>query len=95
MRVKGIIEEDFTNTSVLLCSLAPCFGTFKCCTEIRLRRRCAQTHLAKAEIKDISGDVICKHYISNPITSAIVFGGLSRWISPRIVRVHCSHARQL
>lgn len=77
MRVKGIIEEDFTNYKRPSMFISTCFCNFKCCKESGLDVGvCQNAPLAKAEIKDIKDDIICKHYISNPITNAIVFGGL-------------------
>lgn len=77
MRVKGIIEEDFTNYKRPSMFISTCFCNFKCCIESGLDAgACQNAPLAKAEIKEIPDDVICKHFVSNPITNAIVFGGL-------------------
>jgi len=75
MIVKGITDEDFVNyrrPSMYICT-ARC--DFKC--ERDNGAECCQNHtLAAAPDIAISDVDLCLRYLNNPITSAIVFGGL-------------------
>lgn len=77
MRVKGIIEEDFANYKSPAMFINTCFCDFKCCNEAGLDIGvCQNAPLAQAAIKQIADDVIYKHFVSNPITKAVVIGGM-------------------
>lgn len=77
MRVKGIIEEDFTNYKQPSMFVNSCFCDFKCCTEIGMDVGvCQNAPLAQAPVKDIPNSVIFEHFVRNPITKAIVVGGM-------------------
>lgn len=77
MRVKGIIEEDFANYKIPSMFINTCFCDFKCCTELDMDIGvCQNAPLAQSPIKEISDDVIYKHFESNPITKAVVVGGM-------------------
>lgn len=76
MRVKGIIEEDFTNFKLPSMFINTCFCDFKCCTESNLGIEvCQNAPLAQADTKDIPDTVIYQHFSTNPITKAVVIGG--------------------
>ena len=77
MRVKTVVDEDFTNYKkpAMFIGTISCGG--KCCTEAGIPlsvcqndgwRSCAPVALSDREI--------CMRYLSNPLTSAIVIGGL-------------------
>lgn len=77
MRVKGIIEEDFVNYKVPSMFINTCFCDFKCCTELGLDVGvCQNSPLAQAPSKEISDEVIYEHFVNNPITKAVVIGGM-------------------
>lgn len=77
MLVKGIKEEDFTNYKVPSMFISTCYCNFKCCTEADMDVGvCQNAPLSNAPIISISDDVICTHYVMNPITKAVVFGGM-------------------
>lgn len=77
MRVKGIVEEDFVNYKTPSMFINTCFCDFKCCTEQNLDRGvCQNAPLAQAPIRDIPDDVILHHFSDNPITKAVVVGGM-------------------
>ena len=77
MRVKGIIEEDFANYKSPAMFINTCFCDFKCCNEAGLDIGvCQNAPLAQAAIKQIADDVIYRHFASNPITKAVVIGGI-------------------
>lgn len=75
MRLKGLIDEDIVNykkTSMFLifpeCSFK-CDKENGCCV-------CQNSDLANQPIIDISKEDVCERYVTNPLTSAIVCGGL-------------------
>lgn len=81
MRVKGIIEEDFTNFKLPSMFITTCFCDFKCCTESNLGIEvCQNAPLAQAPSKDIPDSVIYQHFANNPITKAVVIGGMEPFL---------------
>ncbi len=75
MLIKGVIDEDFVNykkpSMVVMCHSC----TFKCDKENGMQV-CQNSTLASARTIEISDDDLVNRYISNPITSAVVIGGL-------------------
>lgn len=77
MRVKDIIDEDFTNYKVSSMFIALGTCNFKCCTESNLPITiCQNQPIAQQKDIEISVDEIFYRYISNSLTSAIAIGGL-------------------
>lgn len=87
MRVKTIVDEDFTNYKkpAMFIGTISCGG--KCCIEAGIPmsvcqndgwRSCAPVVLSDREI--------CMRYLSNPLTGAIVFGGLEPFEQAKEVR---------
>lgn len=77
MRIKGIKDEDFVNYKVpsLFVSTATC--TWKCCNEAGCdKTMCQNAGLFDQPDKNVSPKFLYARYISNPISKAIVFGGL-------------------
>lgn len=77
MRVKQILEEDFVNYKkpAMFIGTASCSG--KCCMEANLPFTiCQNDELRRRDAINVSDAEICRRYLSNEITSAIVFGGL-------------------
>lgn len=77
MKIKGIIEEDFVNYKLpcLYISLGSC--DWKCCYESNIPVSvCQNSNLEQSKDIDVSIDEIFNRYISNPISEAIVIGGL-------------------
>lgn len=72
MFVKGIVAEDFVNyrKPSMFIAFPKCHG-FKCGKEL-----CQNSPLALSRDIDVAYDKIINKYVSNPITKAIVFGGL-------------------
>lgn len=77
MRVKTIVDEDFINYKkpAMFIGTISCGG--KCCLETSLPlsvcqndgwRSCAPIHISTQEL--------CQRYLGNPLTQAVVFGGL-------------------
>ena len=77
MRVKEILDEDFINYKkpAMFIGTVSCSG--KCCIEAGIPLAVCQNDgwRSRAPI-EISIDTVCQRYLANPITSAIVFGGL-------------------
>ena len=77
MRVLKIIDEDFTNyrEPAMFIGTIQCGG--KCCIEAGIPLCvCHNDQWRHAGYQDIPDETICERYIGDPITSAIVFGGL-------------------
>ena len=75
MTVKGLTDEDFVNYKSPSMFVATCYCSFKCDKESGVRC-CQNSALAAAPSKTLDDDFIIRRYLSNPITKAIVFGGL-------------------
>lgn len=75
MLIKGITDEDFINYKVPSMYIATATCDFKCDKEYG-KPICQNSELAKQPDIDISNDEIVERYLNNPITHAIVFGGL-------------------
>ncbi len=77
MRVKTIVEEDFTNYKIpsMFIGTISCGG--KCCSEAGIPLSVCQNDGwrsgAPIEVNDFD---LCKRYTDNKLTGAIVFGGL-------------------
>lgn len=81
MRVKAIVVEDFINYKLPSMFIATCFCDYKCCTELGLDIGvCQNAPLAKMEDKDIDDQTIYEQFINNPITKAVVIGGMEPMI---------------
>ena len=75
MMVKGITDDDFVNYKVPSMFISTALCTFKCDLEYG-STICQNSDLEKMPSKRIQDQVIVDRYLHNPITSAIVFGGL-------------------
>lgn len=73
--VKDIIYEDFCNYKFPSMFIVFPSCTFKCEKECG-ERMCQNSHLTKLPPKNIGIKTIVNQYINNPITKAIVCGGL-------------------
>lgn len=76
MIVKNIIDEDFSNYKT--CSMFIGFPTctFKCEQECNCKGMCQNASLAAAPNINITVRGLIKRYLDNPLSSAIVCGGL-------------------
>ena len=75
MLVKGITDEDFINFKVPSLFIATSTCTFKCDKEFG-SQICQNSRLANQPNIDVSMISLLERYRNNPITKAIVFGGL-------------------
>ena len=77
MLVKNIVEEDFVNYKLPSMFIATCFCDWKCCLEQKLDVSvCQNADIARQPNHLIADKDIYNRYASNPITKAIVIGGL-------------------
>lgn len=77
MRIKAIVAEDFINYKQPSMFITTCFCDWKCCTELGLDIGvCQNAPLAQSENKDVDNKIIYEQFVNNPITKAIVVGGL-------------------
>lgn len=77
MRVKAIKDEDFVNYKVPCMFISTCFCDWKCCHDAGIPEDvCQNNALAEMKLVDISADNIYRRYINNPISEAVVIGGL-------------------
>ena len=77
MRVKNVIYEDLTNYKkpAMFIGNISCSG--KCCVESKLPMSiCQNDALRNAPIINMPNKDLISAYMGNPLTSAIVFGGL-------------------
>lgn len=81
MRVKSIVSERFQDYKLPSMFIATCFCDYKCCTELGLDIGvCQNAPLAQMEDKDIDDQTIYEQFINNPITKAVVVGGMEPMI---------------
>lgn len=73
--LSGYIEEDFTNYKYPSLFLGTCYCDWKCCKDAGYDV-CQNKELAKGPFKELSIEKIYDRYKNNPITKAIVIGGL-------------------
>ena len=75
MQVKGIVDEDFVNYKKPSMFIATSKCDFKCDKEAGCQV-CQNSDLANSPTIEIDPVTIVQRFNSNPITEAIVFGGL-------------------
>lgn len=77
MLVKMIVDEDFLNYHKPSMFIGTCFCNWKCCIESNIPvTTCQNEPLSKQPNIEINNQTIVNRYLKNPITTAIVFGGL-------------------
>lgn len=75
MRIKNLIHEDFLQYRKCSMFIGTATCSFKCCIEAGCDI-CQNSSLALAQDFNIANEKIVQAYVNNPITSAIVVGGL-------------------
>jgi len=77
MHLKGIVAEDFINYKEPSLFLITCYCDWKCCREGSFPESvCQNNSMNNQPISDINNNNLIEFYRNNPITKAIVFGGL-------------------
>lgn len=75
MRIKGLVDEDFVNYKLPSMFITTCFCSFKCEKESG-ESCCQNSTLSREKPQFFEDDYLIQRYLMNPITKAIVFGGL-------------------
>ena len=75
MQIKGLIDEDFVNYKKVSMFISTSKWSFKCDKECG-RAVCQNSSLAHADIIDINDEALVKRFLDNPISNAVVIGGL-------------------
>ena len=75
MKLRGLIDEDFSNYKDPSMFLIFPYCNFKCCIEAG-NNICQNMDIIKEPIVDIDIEDLIKRYLDNSITKAIVCGGL-------------------
>lgn len=75
MTIKGLVEEDFVNYKVPSMFIITSYCTFKCDKESGTKC-CQNSSLVFQKNIHIRNEKIVERYINNPISEAVVFGGL-------------------
>ena len=77
MRIRDIVAEDFVNYKKPSMFINMGWCNWKCCIEQNIDISiCQNSDLAQVPEKDFDDNFIIDMYLSNPITEAIVIGGL-------------------
>lgn len=77
MKIKDVIAEDFVNYKLPSMFIITSKCNWKCCVEQGLDVSiCQNQSIAKQKTLDISNKMLYNMFTSNPITEAIVLGGL-------------------
>jgi hypothetical protein len=92
IKIKGIRMEDFTNYKKPSMYIAFPSCTFKCERECG-QKMCQNSSLVQAPTLTVNvHSIVCK-YINNPITSAIVIGGLEPFDSEEDLQILITYLR--
>ena len=75
MLIKGITDEDFVNYKLPSMFIATACCSFKCDLECGMPV-CQNSSLVHQPTHNIDDEAIVSRYLDNPITKAVVFGGL-------------------
>ena len=77
MQVKGVQTEDFVNYKLPSMFISTCKCDWKCCTDLHMDIGvCQNAPLAQSPTKEVSNEYLYQQFVSNPITKAVVVGGL-------------------
>lgn len=77
MKLKALVDEDFVNYKKPSMFIGTAQCDWKCCTEQGMDiSMCQNSALTNSQTIDVPIDKIVQRYIDNPITQAIVVGGL-------------------
>ena len=77
MKISNLKDEDFVNYKKPSLFIGTCYCNWKCCDEAGISREVCQNYqLHNSKMHELSNEQIYERYINNPLTSAIVVGGL-------------------
>ncbi len=76
MKIKGLTDEEFLQYKKPSMFIITSFCSFKCEKEAHCPGMCQNNSLTTAKIIEVEDEKLVKRFMDNPITNAIVFGGL-------------------
>ena len=77
LHLSSLLDEDTVNYKKCSMFLGAVSCSFKCCSEAKLPKTvCQNSSLYKSEVIEIPISSVIKRYLGNPLTSAVVWGGL-------------------
>ena len=90
MKLKGIIDEDIVNYKKISMFLIFPTCSFKCDKDCG-KQVCQNSSLTVVPTIDISKEALCERYLKNPLTEAIVLGGMEPFDSEfdLLPFIHC------
>lgn len=94
MVIKQLIDEDFSNYKKISMLIGFPKCNWKCEKECDMRV-CQNSALATAKDISIDADKLAERYINNPLTSAVVLGGLEPFDSGKDLMCIVMNIRQL
>lgn len=75
MKIKGLVDEDFLQYKIPSMFVITCNCDFKCEKDCG-KKFCQNSAIIDLPVIEIDDDELIDRYISNPISKAVVFGGL-------------------
>ena len=75
MRLRGLVDEDFVNYKKACMFLILPFCSFKCEKDCGIKC-CQNSAVVKLPIIEIEAEKIIERYLNNPLTHALVLGGM-------------------
>ena len=81
MVIKSFKDEDFVNYKKPLMFIITPTCSFKCDKENNCLM-CQNSHLVHEPTHQVETDILIRRYLENPITKAVVFGGLEPFDTP-------------
>jgi organic radical activating enzyme len=83
MTVKDIVDENFQDYKKPSMFIATAYCNWKCCVEAEIDKSvCQNAEIAKQPSLDVTDNSIVARYLANPLTKAIVIGGLEPFMQP-------------
>lgn len=76
MRIRGLVDEDFIQYLKSSMFVITSYCTFKCERESGLHGICQNSPLLNSDIVEYADDEIVDRFLNNPLTEAVVIGGL-------------------
>ena len=93
--IKGLVDEDFVQYKKPSMFIGTCFCDWKCCRDAGCPvTMCQNSPLANSKSKVVEFSTLYDRYINNPITKAIVFGGLEPMLQFESVMALIKYFRQ-
>jgi hypothetical protein len=96
MNIKGIKDEVFNDYNKISMLIICPKCTVRCYAEHNLPPEiCQNNHLHKTLTYNIDNQKIIERYLSNPLTEAVIFGGLDSWDSVEEILIFINDFRKV